>query len=192
MVCHRYTLNMQASSGTKNNSSPNEPSCTTVTMSFNGVKLTSYGTVRRNFRYALPVTVSDELLREAWKKCNRNIPNAARSLQGRLHFKISLGSGTRRSRTEEVTDEPRSGRPTTVRTEENVDRVCEVLHTDCRLSIQQIADTLHMSTFAVHGIVAEDLQMRKVCAKLVPKVLTQDQKKLKSFALSRIVGFDSK
>ncbi|GFU20670.1 protein GVQW3 [Trichonephila clavipes] len=58
---------------------------------------------------------------------------------------------------EEVADEPRSGRPTTARTEENVDRVREVLRTDRRLSIQQIPDTLHMSTFAVHGIVTEDL-----------------------------------
>ncbi|GFT68290.1 uncharacterized protein TNCV_659091 [Trichonephila clavipes] len=32
VACHRYTLNMQVSSGTKNNSSPNEPSCTTVTV----------------------------------------------------------------------------------------------------------------------------------------------------------------
>ncbi|GFU05144.1 protein GVQW3 [Trichonephila clavipes] len=80
---------------------------------------------------------------------------------------------------EEVADEPRSGRPTIARTEENVDRVREVLRTDRRLSIQQIADTLHMSTFAVHGIVTDDLQMRKVCDKLVPKVLTQDQKELR-------------
>ncbi|GFW38281.1 uncharacterized protein TNCV_1331341 [Trichonephila clavipes] len=39
VACHRYTLNMQVSSGIKNNSSPNESSCTTVTVSFNGVLL---------------------------------------------------------------------------------------------------------------------------------------------------------
>ncbi|GFY36029.1 uncharacterized protein TNCV_4844011 [Trichonephila clavipes] len=39
VVCHRYTLNMQDSSGTKNNSSPNESFCTTGTVSFNGVLL---------------------------------------------------------------------------------------------------------------------------------------------------------
>ncbi|GBM33018.1 hypothetical protein AVEN_263507-1 [Araneus ventricosus] len=44
VACHRYTLNMQVSSGTKNNSSPNEPSCTTVTVSFNGVLLVVTGT----------------------------------------------------------------------------------------------------------------------------------------------------
>ncbi|GFW41964.1 uncharacterized protein TNCV_6731 [Trichonephila clavipes] len=43
---HRYTLNMHLSSGTKNNSSPNESSCTTVTVSFNGVLLVVTGTWR--------------------------------------------------------------------------------------------------------------------------------------------------
>ncbi|GFU95317.1 uncharacterized protein TNCV_4309161 [Trichonephila clavipes] len=37
---------MQVSSGTKNNSSPNEPSCTTITVSFNGDLLTVTGTLR--------------------------------------------------------------------------------------------------------------------------------------------------
>ncbi|GFY16643.1 uncharacterized protein TNCV_2787691 [Trichonephila clavipes] len=32
VACQRCTLNIQVSSGTKNNSSPNEPSCTTVTV----------------------------------------------------------------------------------------------------------------------------------------------------------------
>ncbi|GFX82949.1 protein GVQW3 [Trichonephila clavipes] len=96
----------------------------------------------------------------------------SRSQSGKWHKTFKEGR-------EEVADEPRSGRPTTARTEENVDRVREVLRTDHPLSIQQIANTLHISTFAVHGIVTEDLQMRKVCAKLVPKVLTQDQNGLR-------------
>ncbi|UYV64612.1 hypothetical protein LAZ67_3001311 [Cordylochernes scorpioides] len=96
----------------------------------------------------------------------------SRSQSGKWHKAFKKGR-------EEVADEPLSGRPTTARTDENVDCVHEVLRTDRRLSIQQISDTLHMSTFVVHGIVTEDLQMRKVCAKLVPKVLTQDQKELR-------------
>ncbi|GFT85677.1 uncharacterized protein TNCV_4253831 [Trichonephila clavipes] len=39
VACHRYTLNMQVCSRTKNISSPNEPSCSTVTVPFNGVLL---------------------------------------------------------------------------------------------------------------------------------------------------------
>ncbi|GFV88613.1 uncharacterized protein TNCV_1244231 [Trichonephila clavipes] len=46
VVCHRYALNMQVSSGTKNNSSLNEPPCTTVTLSFNDVLLVATGTWR--------------------------------------------------------------------------------------------------------------------------------------------------
>ncbi|UYV66759.1 hypothetical protein LAZ67_4002783 [Cordylochernes scorpioides] len=76
----------------------------------------------------------------------------SRSQSGKWHKAFTEGR-------EELVDEPRSGRPTTARTDENVDRVLEVLRTDRRLSIQQIADTLHMSTFVVHGIVTEDLQM---------------------------------
>ncbi|PRD18841.1 UNVERIFIED_CONTAM: hypothetical protein NCL1_59262 [Trichonephila clavipes] len=43
---HRYTLKMQVHSVAKNNSSPNEPSCTTVTMSFSGVLLVVTGAWR--------------------------------------------------------------------------------------------------------------------------------------------------
>lgn len=112
-------------------------------------------------------TETFQMLQEAFKDdC------ISRSQSGRWHKAFKEGR-------EEVADEPCSGRPKTARTDENVDRVRKVLRSDRRLSIQQIAGTLHMSTFAVHGIVTEDLQMRKVCAKLVPKVLTEDQKKLR-------------
>lgn len=108
-------------------------------------------------------TETFQMLQEAFKDdC------ISRSQSGRWHKAFKEGR-------EEVADEPRSGRPTTARTDENVDRVREVLRSDRRLSIQQIADTLHMSTFAVHGIVTEDLQMRKVCAKLVPHGLHRYQ-----------------
>ncbi|GFW12812.1 uncharacterized protein TNCV_3885221 [Trichonephila clavipes] len=50
VACHRCTLNMQVSSGTKNYSSSNEPSCTTVTVSFNGVLLVVTGTWRSHIK----------------------------------------------------------------------------------------------------------------------------------------------
>ncbi|GFV01015.1 uncharacterized protein TNCV_4538031 [Trichonephila clavipes] len=49
VACHRYTLNMQVSSGTKNNCSPNEQSCTTLTVTFNGVVLVVTGTWRSHY-----------------------------------------------------------------------------------------------------------------------------------------------
>ncbi|UYV62539.1 hypothetical protein LAZ67_2000982 [Cordylochernes scorpioides] len=121
-------------------------------------------------RYNAPMTNEVALLMMLQKAFKDDC--ISRSQSGKWHKAFKKGR-------EEVADEPRSGRPTTARTDEDVDRVLEVLRTDRRLSIQQIADTLHMSTFVVHGIVTEDLQMRKVCAKLVTKVLTQDQKELR-------------
>ncbi|GFU81613.1 uncharacterized protein TNCV_4927441 [Trichonephila clavipes] len=57
VACHRYTENMNVSSGTKNNSSSNEPLCTTVTVSFCGVLLVVPGAlhikVRRESDYKL-------------------------------------------------------------------------------------------------------------------------------------------
>ncbi|KFM64517.1 hypothetical protein X975_23100, partial [Stegodyphus mimosarum] len=44
LACHGSNLNMQVSSGTQSNSTPNEHSCTTVTVSFNDVFLVVTGT----------------------------------------------------------------------------------------------------------------------------------------------------
>ncbi|GFX39176.1 uncharacterized protein TNCV_359901 [Trichonephila clavipes] len=57
---HRYTLNMQVRSGTKNNSSPNEPSCTTVTRSFNGVFLVETGTWRSPYECLARIRLQTE------------------------------------------------------------------------------------------------------------------------------------
>ncbi|GFX96222.1 uncharacterized protein TNCV_2291101 [Trichonephila clavipes] len=57
VACHRYTLNMQVSSGTKNNSSPNEPSCTTIMVSFNGVFFNSLVTGTRRSPYLSPARI---------------------------------------------------------------------------------------------------------------------------------------
>ena len=43
-------------------------------------------------------------------------------------------------------DDPKSGRPTTNRTNENVERVREKVHSDCRLTVRMIADELSMNS----------------------------------------------
>jgi len=112
-------------------------------------------------------TETYHMLQEAFKEdC------ISRSQSGRWHKALKEGR-------EDVADEPRSGRPSTARTDDNVKRVRDVLNSDRRLSIQVIADTLKLSTTAVHGTVTKDFHMRKVCAKLVPKVLTDEQKQLR-------------
>jgi len=81
---------------------------------------------------------------------------------------------------ESVEDESRAGRPLTSRTDNNVQRVREVLNSDRRLSVRMIAYRIDKMT--VYTIITENLAMRKICAKLVPKILTDDQKQRRMFA----------
>lgn len=77
---------------------------------------------------------------------------------------------------EETDDNSRPGRPVTSRTEENIEHVRCALLKDRRITVRMIAEELSISKDTVWAIITEDLQMRKVCAKMVPKILTEDQK----------------
>lgn len=77
---------------------------------------------------------------------------------------------------EEVADEARAGRPSTSRTDDNVTRVRQLLNSDRRMNVRLMSELLNLPKTIVHEIVSEDLAMRKICAKLVPRVLTDAQK----------------
>lgn len=77
---------------------------------------------------------------------------------------------------EDLEDEQRSGRPSTSKTDEDVDRVREFLNIDRRSSLREISEELNLTYYSVQQIVTGTLAMRKVCAKMVPKVLTDEQK----------------
>ena len=77
---------------------------------------------------------------------------------------------------ETVEDMERSGRPSTSGLYENVAKVKNLLDSDRRLNWRLIAQHLNMCKTTVHKIISENLNM-KVCAKFVPKVLSDEQKK---------------
>jgi hypothetical protein len=77
---------------------------------------------------------------------------------------------------EAVADELQSGRPACVRTSTNVDHVRAFIHQDRHLTIRMTADELNVNDCTVHQIVTQDLNMRKVCAKMVPNHLNDNQK----------------
>ena len=81
-----------------------------------------------------------------------------------------------REEREDVEDDPRSGRPTTSTTNKNVERVREKVRSDRRLTVRMIADELSMNSERVWRIITEDLGMRKVCVKMVPRLLNDGQK----------------
>ena len=77
---------------------------------------------------------------------------------------------------EQVEDEPRAGRPSSSKTDDNVERVRSLVRSDCRLKLRMIRSELNLNRFTIHQILTQDLNMRKVCAKMVPKNLTTEQK----------------
>ncbi|KAG8229667.1 hypothetical protein J437_LFUL010152 [Ladona fulva] len=77
---------------------------------------------------------------------------------------------------EEVIEEPRAGRPSTSTPDDNLDRVRNLLNSDCRLSVPLNVETLNIPKTIAHELVTDKLDVSKVCAKLIPKLLTDDQK----------------
>ena len=68
--------------------------------------------------------------------------------------------------------EPRAGRSSTSKTHDNVERVRSLVRSDRRLTLRTISSELNLNWFPIHQILTQDLDMRKFCAKMVPKTLT--------------------
>jgi len=68
-------------------------------------------------------------------------------------------------------------------TPEIIDQIHELILEDHRISAKSIAEQLGVSRERVGSIIHEDLDMRKLSAKWVPKCLNEDQKR-KWFQLS--------
>ena len=75
-----------------------------------------------------------------------------------------------------ITDEERSGRPATSITEENIAKVRQIVRENLRLTVRSIAEQVNIDRETVRKILTEDLDMRKVCVKMVPTELTEEQK----------------
>ena len=66
---------------------------------------------------------------------------------------------------EDVKDDARSGRPSTARTDENVESVRRLLSEDRRTKLQATADRLNIGKETVRRIVTEDLGKIKICVR---------------------------
>jgi len=74
-------------------------------------------------------------------------------------------------------DAPRPGRPKTVTIPEIIDQIHELILEDRRILAKPIAEQLGISHERVGSTIHEDLDMRKISAKWVPKYLNADQKR---------------
>ena len=77
---------------------------------------------------------------------------------------------------EDVDDEPRSGRPSTSTTDDNVEAVKKIVLENRRITVREVAEDVGISIGSCHAIFSNNLGMRRVAAKFVPKLLNFDQK----------------
>ena len=75
-----------------------------------------------------------------------------------------------------VEDDTCPGRPKTSVTKANIAAVKIVVEQDARLSVKDIASCTGISEGSVQTILKKRLDLRKVCAKWVPHLLTEEQK----------------
>jgi hypothetical protein len=59
---------------------------------------------------------------------------------------------------------------------ENVEKIWELIHEDRRWTIYELADTVGIIYGVRQEILRENLNMRRIAAKFVPRLLTNDQK----------------
>ena len=97
---------------------------------------------------------------------------------GLLHYRMhKLNSGLgefKRSRTS-LEDETRSGRPSDATDEEMCHKVRDVVYSDRRIKVEEIANALHISHGSVSTTLHDRLGMHKLTAHWVPKSLSDEQ-----------------
>jgi len=72
-------------------------------------------------------------------------------------------------------DNPREGRPKSATTPEIIEQVHDMVLDDWRMKVHEIAETIGISKEHVGYIFPEELDMKKLCARWVPRLLTADQ-----------------
>ena len=72
-------------------------------------------------------------------------------------------------------DETRSGRPSDATNEEMCNKIRDLVHSDRRIKVEEIANALHISHGSVSTILHDRLCMRKLTAHWIPKSLSDEQ-----------------
>lgn len=76
---------------------------------------------------------------------------------------------------ESVRDSARSGRPK-VASPAIMTEIRNLLNLDRRITVRELSDKLDLSVGLLHRIIHDDLNMRRLCARWIPKMLTMEQK----------------
>ena len=77
---------------------------------------------------------------------------------------------------EDVNDKERVERPSTSTTDKNIDEVKKIVLTNRRITVREVVEDLNISIGPCHSIFTNNLGMRRMIAKFVPKLLNFHQK----------------
>ena len=72
--------------------------------------------------------------------------------------------------------EDHPGHPSTTVTDDNIEKVRDVTRKDRRLGVRAVTEEVNLDRESVRQILREELNTRKVCVKMVPKLLSDEQK----------------
>ena len=78
---------------------------------------------------------------------------------------------------QQLKDAARLGGPATTTTKGNIEKIQNIPKTDARFTIRQLARMTNLSLARVHGILKKHLNVRKINARWIPHLLTDEQKK---------------
>jgi hypothetical protein len=75
---------------------------------------------------------------------------------------------------ESIEDDPRPGRPVSIQTEENIEKVSNLVSEDRRITTRMTTDMLDINKEMAGDILKNDLRKRKTCSRFVPHSLTPE------------------
>jgi len=80
---------------------------------------------------------------------------------------------------EEIGDDQRRGRPSTSKTDANIEKVGEIVRQNRRLSIRADAELINIDKETFLQILHNNFNMKKVCSGMVPRLLTPEQREIR-------------
>ncbi|KAJ8942413.1 hypothetical protein NQ318_014460 [Aromia moschata] len=84
---------------------------------------------------------------------------------------------------ETTEDDPLPGQLSTSKTDENIEIIGKLIRGDRRLSNRGLAEITGTDKERIRQILHESFNMRKVCAKMLPKLVTHEQKESRTLTL---------
>ena len=78
---------------------------------------------------------------------------------------------------ESIKNAPKSGRPKSASRKEIVSKIKEIIEGDARFTVRDIARKVGISLSTVHLVLKKHLKVRKISARWVPHLLTDEQKR---------------